>query len=768
MGKLHDLLYAIIDRVNKSVKTTVQSLSESEKTQARANIGAMPSTYVPPNQTAQQVGADPKGTAAEAVSEHNTSPTSHEDIRSVVTGLTERLNALANSDDTTLDQMKEVVEYIKDNRELIESVTTSKVNVTDIVNNLTTNVSNKPLSAAQGVILKGLIDTLSAEALRTSDVVNNLTSSSTTKPLSAYQGNMLRKMIESAGGGGGGGIALEGAKANQYPVIKAVDESGKPTEWEAADRTHWKEVIGKDAEVISERYIDFTGSTSTLTGLGANIFQDGYTYKVNWNGTEYTCKAYISDGIVHLGNGSLAGAPETADVPFCIVGSGITCMVFKDTETAQSVKLKVNGVAEVVYHKLDGRFLPEGSPYTESGRVEVLEPTGYTPEGGNNDLYVKRMLGLIGGETYIVNWNGAEYTCTANAFSQDGDTCVTIGYMPVGNEEENVNGYPFGVVDATIAGRVMTYVRTYDENPFTVSIYHDAETVHKLDHKYLPDGVPYVAGGGMVEILPECQPAADPEEGIFFIGSGVPDFEVGAKYTINWNGAEYTCECMDSASLGEAGGFVMGNVYALSGGQVGVNTGEPFVIIVFLGQMMIYPVDGATELTLSIYQGGAEIRKLDNRCLDLEWIPVKKQVDGDIQLESTISESSTVDGSKISFIPEPGKAYRVTYGGKSFVSTAKAYEDGASTFWYVGNMNVVYPATFADTGEPAAYYVSTISDNPMSAVFKTNDGASGDTAVKICEAVYAPEKLPEEFLPDTVATKAYVEELLGVIENGTY
>lgn len=338
MGKLHDLLYAIIDRVNKSVKTTVQLLSESEKTQARTNIGAMPSTYVPPNQTAQQVGADPKGTAAATVSEHNTSPTSHEDIRSVVAGLTERLNALANSDDTTMDQMKEVVDYIKDNRELIESVTTSKVNVTDIVNNLTTNVSNKPLSAAQGVILKGLIDTLSAEALRTSDVVNNLTSSSTTKPLSAYQGNILRKMIDSAGGGGG--IALEGAKANQYPVIKAVDASGKPTEWEAADRTHWKEVIGEDAEVISERYIDFTGSTATLTGLGANIFQDGYTYKVNWNGTEYTCKAYLSDGIVHLGNGSLAGAPVTTAEPFCIVGAGITCMVFKDTETAQSVKFK--------------------------------------------------------------------------------------------------------------------------------------------------------------------------------------------------------------------------------------------------------------------------------------------------------------------------------------------------------------------------------------------------------------------------------------------
>jgi oligoribonuclease (3'-5' exoribonuclease) len=47
--------------------------------------------------------------------------------------LTERLNALANSDDTTLDQMAEVVAYIKDNRGLIESITTTKVNVADFL-----------------------------------------------------------------------------------------------------------------------------------------------------------------------------------------------------------------------------------------------------------------------------------------------------------------------------------------------------------------------------------------------------------------------------------------------------------------------------------------------------------------------------------------------------------------------------------------------------------------------------------------------------------
>ena len=95
-----------------------------------------------------------------AISTHNTATDAHNDIRELIAGLTTRLNTLANSDDTTLDQMSEIVAYIKANKSLIDSVTTNKVNVSDIVNDLTTNVTNKPLSAAQGVAIKALIDAL--------------------------------------------------------------------------------------------------------------------------------------------------------------------------------------------------------------------------------------------------------------------------------------------------------------------------------------------------------------------------------------------------------------------------------------------------------------------------------------------------------------------------------------------------------------------------------------------------------------------------------
>ena len=101
-----------------------------------------------------------ESTVATAISTHNVNTEAHNDIRILVEELTTRLNAVADSENIDLDQLSEIVAYIQSNRSLIDSITTSKVSITDIVDNLTTNVANKPLSAAQGVTIKGLIDTL--------------------------------------------------------------------------------------------------------------------------------------------------------------------------------------------------------------------------------------------------------------------------------------------------------------------------------------------------------------------------------------------------------------------------------------------------------------------------------------------------------------------------------------------------------------------------------------------------------------------------------
>ena len=129
-------------------------------------------------------GTIPTPDVSGQIDAHNTNTEAHNDIRELITGLTTRLNTLADSDDTTLDQMSEIVSYIKNNKSLIDGITTSKINVNDIINNLTTNASNKPLSAAQGVALKALIDAI-AVPTKTSELTNDsgyLTSFTETDP----------------------------------------------------------------------------------------------------------------------------------------------------------------------------------------------------------------------------------------------------------------------------------------------------------------------------------------------------------------------------------------------------------------------------------------------------------------------------------------------------------------------------------------------------------------------------------------------------------
>ena len=214
-----------------------------------AEVGALPVTYTPPDQTAEQVGADPVGTAAEAVSVHNTNNGSHTDIRLLIDGLTTRLNALANSTDEDLDQMAELVAYIKNNKSLIDGITTSKVSVSDIVNNLTTDISNKPLSAAQGVALKELIDALS----------NSMTAYRTAAAQDAIDSGKVDKVT-------GKGLSSNDYTAAAKAKVDAIPANPKYTDT-VYDDTVLKERVAtiEGKESAWDAKSDFSGSYNDLT-----------------------------------------------------------------------------------------------------------------------------------------------------------------------------------------------------------------------------------------------------------------------------------------------------------------------------------------------------------------------------------------------------------------------------------------------------------------------------------------------------------------------
>ena len=265
--------------------------------------------------------AETKGTT----STHNTSTTAHNDIRELISGLTTRLNTLANSDDTTLDQMSEVVAYIKNNKTLIEGITTNKVNITDIINNLTTNVSNKPLSAAQGVVLKGLIDTLqeivnALDAVKhshsNSNVLNNTTASYTTEEqeqVKAIPDVYQKKTIEvikglgewTAGSGASGfltGVCYGNGRFVAVGTTTYYSKDGITWTAGSGGSSSFSSVCYGNGKFVavdgsSGTYYSKDGITWTAGGSGASGFLTGVCYGNGRFVAVGTTTYYSKDGI---------------------------------------------------------------------------------------------------------------------------------------------------------------------------------------------------------------------------------------------------------------------------------------------------------------------------------------------------------------------------------------------------------------------------------------------------------------------------------------
>lgn len=178
------------------------------------------------NQREDIANKELSGTAETKVAEHNVSEESHSDIRLLIDNLSELVTSLLDSDDETLNQTSEIVAYVKSNKSLIDSITTSKVSVSDIIDNLTTSVSDKPISAKQAVVLKGLIDSVQAELnkivipTKMSDLENDLDYIS----------------------------APAAAEVGQALIVEEIDENGKPMKFRTGE-VAGGEVIDVDAEL---------------------------------------------------------------------------------------------------------------------------------------------------------------------------------------------------------------------------------------------------------------------------------------------------------------------------------------------------------------------------------------------------------------------------------------------------------------------------------------------------------------------------------------
>lgn len=278
--------------------------------------------------------------------------------------------------------------------------------------------------------------------------------------------------------------------------------------------------------------------------------------------------------------------------------------------------------------------------------------------------------------------------------------------------------------------------------------YESEDGVVPLPAKFLPNGVPYLLEGELVEILPDFTITSEPDM-MEIPALGLVE---GNAYIVTVNGVEYPCVAwkyiMDGVTC-----VGLGDLYTATEGQGGTAvTGEPFVLWELPPKtaadlrlnVFVRPLsdDITMPVTFSVKGENVAIHKLDNRCLDLAWLPVNSY-EPIIEQKTLIFDDMESDGvyiTEIDLVPlADGQRVRVDFDGVRYNLVVVADGNG---YFFVGNGALVNFGS--DTGEPFALEFN--PSNSLAIVHACKQGAC-DFAMYNLE----PNKMPKEFLPTDVA-----------------
>lgn len=199
---------------------------------------------------------------------------------------------------------------------------------------------------------------------------------------------------------------------------------------------------------------------------------------------------------------------------------------------------------------------------------------------------------LIGGESYIVVWDGTEYVCVA---LDNGEGGIFVGNFGMLGETDT--GEPFLLGYATPeASNISTGLSLYgttdgEATSHTVAIYQEetlARTTIFAEQTITDFVYSEEYGCYLTEIYPSTVTLV-----------------AGEKYEVVWNGEAFSCEAVDVGSLFETG-VVIGNGTAF--GFSGNN--EPFIIVTvpINEAMILVSLEGKTENTVAIYQDSSSMK----------------------------------------------------------------------------------------------------------------------------------------------------------------
>ena len=261
-------------------------------------------------------------------------------------------------------------------------------------------------------------------------------------------------------------------------------------------------------------------------------------------------------------------------------------------------------------------------------------------------------------------------------------------------------------------------------------------------------------------------PYSEDEGGAVYVLSEPPfSLENGKEYTVVWDGVEYNCIATVMSEEGISAGF-LGNTAMIDG----VDSGEPFVCVMHPGMTGFVDLVSSETVSHNISVETVEIKKIDNKFIDAEWMAVggREQFEGEIVSNQTVQSASIGGGSNLAGyasnydLIKEGDGLRVVWNGKDYNVTVKAATISAYGYTidtlYAGNYGAVLShqgmsSSVAVTGEP--FSISFGQTNIQTGEFEhkldvsvaTEEATGVDNTISIY-AVSSIVPLPEKFMPD--------------------
>lgn len=360
----------------------------------------------------------------------------------------------------------------------------------------------------------------------------------------------------------------------------------------------------------------------------------------------------------------------------------------------------------------------ERTHWVVKGTTPIIAEQEFTFDS-NAQCPLSDTLNIVSGETYVVIWDGVEYTCNCKSGSYNGYPMLYMGNdIVIGGTD---NGVPF-ILGKLVSNGYSLIACLEPNTTHTAALY--SAVVNKVPAMYLPKGI---GDSKWVELLPETTLVFTNSQ---YQGAHNILFEPGKTYKILWNGIEYVLTA-SYFNLGTMAGNGLGNQAALGG----TNTGEPF--------MLGTDVDGTALLCVELTGATSAIVSIIGE--EITMIPPKYLPEGIGYEECNVILPETAAGYNSEekffyvegYFPDfvIGDTYVVNWNGVKYNSVAGSRGD---TDQYIGNVSLAMGEE--NTGEPFFIYRFGYGGILMIC----NDGSASVTLSITHEKIHT---IPEKYLP---------------------